>query len=118
MGNLGVDYTPTAPLTLGLAGRYVAESQLDNTDDPGLATPSFFDLSAHASLSLARWVRKGAPRLRVQVNNVLGSQRHWPSGYSYLFVTRDEKGGETFQGTPYYYPLATRSVFVNLDVRF
>jgi iron complex outermembrane receptor protein len=118
IGNLGADYTPTAGVTVGLAGRYVSTSQLDNTDDRALATPSFFDLSAHASLSLARFVKKGEPRLRVQVNNVTSGRDHWPSGYSYLYVTRDEAGAETFQGTPYYYPQATRSVFVNLDVRF
>jgi hypothetical protein len=118
IGNLGADYTPTSALTVGLAGRYVSKSQLDNTDDPALATPAFFDLSAHASLSLARWVRKGEPRLRVQLNNVLDGRRHWPSGYSYLFITRNEAGGETTQGTPYYYPLATRSVLLNFDVRF
>jgi iron complex outermembrane receptor protein len=117
VGNLGADYTKGAVL-VGLAGRYVSQSQLDNTDDPALATPSFFDLGAHASLSLARWIRKGEPRLRVQVNNVLDGRRHWPSGYSYLFITRDEAGVESSQGVPYYYPLATRSVFVNLDVRF
>jgi iron complex outermembrane recepter protein len=118
VGNLGADYASRSGLAGGLAGRYVATSRLDNTDDPALATPSFFDLSAHASLSLARWVKKGEPRLRVQVNNVLGGRRHWPSGYSYLYVTRDQAGVDTFRGTPYYYPLATRSVFVNLDVRF
>jgi iron complex outermembrane receptor protein len=118
VGNLGADYTPARAFTLGLAGRYVSTSQLDNTDDPALATPSFFDLSAHGSLSLARWVKKGAPRLRVQVDNALGGRKHWPSGYSYLYVTRDEAGGQAFQGTAYYYPLATRSVFVNLDLRF
>ena len=118
VGNLGADYTPATGVSLGLAGRYVSTSQLDNTDDPALATPSFFDLSAHASLSLARWVKKGEPRLRVQVNNALGGRQHWPSGYSYLYITRDDVGAETTQGTPYYYPLATRSVFVNLDVRF
>jgi len=118
VGNLGADYTPTAGVALGATGRYVSTSQLDNTDDPGLATPSFFDLSAHASLSLTRWVKKGEPRLRLQVNNALGGRQHWPSGYSYLYVTRDETGAEAYQGTPYYYPQATRSVFVNLDVRF
>jgi iron complex outermembrane receptor protein len=118
IGNLGADYTPTPGLTVGLAGRYVSKSQLDNTDDPALATPAFFDLGAHASMSLGRWVRKGEPRLRIQVNNALDGRRHWPSGYSYLYITRDEAGRETAQGTPYYYPLATRSVFVNLDVRF
>jgi iron complex outermembrane receptor protein len=118
IGNLGADYTTGAVLTVGLFGRYVSTSQLDNTDNPALATPAFFDLGAHASLSLARWVRKGEPRLRVQVNNVLNGRRHWPSGYSYLFITRDEAGIESSQGTPYYYPLATRSVLVNFDVRF
>jgi hypothetical protein len=96
----------------------VSKSQLDNTDDRRFATPAFFNLDAHASLSLARWVKKGGPRLRVQVNNLLNGQRHWPSGYSYLFLTRDEAGSESAQGVPYYYPLATRSLFVNLDVRF
>jgi iron complex outermembrane receptor protein len=118
VANVGADYTPSAGLTAGVLGRYVTESQLDNTDDPLLVTPAFFNLDAHVSLSLARWVKKGEPRLRVQVNNVLDGRRHWPSGYSYLFVTRDEAGGESSQGVPYYYPLATRSVFVNLDVRF
>jgi iron complex outermembrane recepter protein len=118
IGNLGADYTPIAAVTVGLAGRYVSTSQLDNTDDPALATPSFFDMSAQASVSLARWVKKGEPRLRVLVSNLLGGRRHWPSGYSYLYVTRDDAGVDTLQGTPYYYPLATRSVFVNLDVRF
>ena len=118
VGNLGADYAPSAAVTVGLAGRYVSESQLDNTENSSLVTPSFFNLDAHASLNLVRWVKKGGPRLRVQVNNVLNGQRHWPSGYSYLFITRDEAGRESAQGVPYYYPLATRSVFVNLDVRF
>ena len=46
VGNLGADYTPSAFLTLGLTGRYVSSSQLDNTDDPALATPSLSSTSA------------------------------------------------------------------------
>jgi iron complex outermembrane receptor protein len=118
VANLGADYTASAGLTAGILGRYVTESQLDNTDDPLLVTPAFVNLDAHLSLGLARWVKRGEPRLRVQVNNLLDGRRHWPSGYSYLFITRDEAGAESSQGVPYYYPLATRSVFVSLDVRF
>jgi len=118
VSNLSADYAPGTSLTLGLAGRYVSRAQLDNTDDRALATPAFFNLDAHATLDLSRWVRRGTPKLRVQLTNVLDGRRHWPSGYSYLYITQDAQGGEALQGTPYYYPLATRSVYVSLDVRF
>ncbi len=35
-----------------------------------------------------------------------------------FFFDRDAAGQNTLDGTRYYYPLATRSVFVTLDVRF
>jgi iron complex outermembrane recepter protein len=113
-----VEWSRGSDLSLSLAGRFVDHAQLDNTGDPGFRTPSFFDLDAQATLSLARWVPRGAPRLRVQATNLLDSRRQWPGGYSYLFFTRDAAGAEALSGSSYYYPLATRSVFVTLDVRF
>ena len=101
-----------------LAGRWVDAAQLDNTGNPAFRTPSFFDLDLQATVSLARWVKRGEPRVRVQATNLLDGDRHWPAGYSYLYFTRDPAGGETLSGTAYYYPLATRSVYVTLDVRF
>jgi iron complex outermembrane receptor protein len=116
IARLGVDYTPKRWLLLGASGRYVARSYLDNTNVADLATPDFFDMGLTLSLGLDPWIKAGHPRLRVQVDNLLDNHRLWPSGYSYLFLTRDASGSELLQGTPYYYPLATRSVLVLLDL--
>jgi hypothetical protein len=59
----------------------------------------------------------GTPTLRVFVNNVLDNHELFPSGYSYLYVTRDGTV-DVPGGTPYYYPSATRNVLVLLDVTF
>jgi iron complex outermembrane receptor protein len=116
IAHLGVDFTPRPWLLVGASGRYVAKSYLDNTNVEALATPGFFDLDATLSVGLEGWIKAGRPRLRLQVNNVLDNERIWPSGYSYLFLTRGASGTETLQGIPYYYPLATRSVLVLLDL--
>jgi iron complex outermembrane receptor protein len=113
-----LEWKPSGDLGLLLAGRWVDAAQLDNTGNPGFRTPSFFDLDLQASVSLARWVKRGAPRIRVQATNLLDDDRLWPSGYSYLYFVRDGAGRDTLEGTAYYYPLATRSVYVTLDVRF
>jgi iron complex outermembrane recepter protein len=113
-----VEWKPSADLHLFVAGRWVDAAQLDNTGNPGFRTPSFFNLDLQASLSLARWVKRGQPRVRVQATNLLNDARQWPGGYSYLSFTRDAGGAESLSGTAYYYPLATRSVYVTLDVRF
>jgi iron complex outermembrane receptor protein len=113
-----VEWSPGRDGHLALAGRWVSESQLDNTGNPDFRTPSFFGLDAFASLTLSRWFAHGEPRLRVQATNLLNDKRMWPGGYSYLYLNRDESGAETLAGSSYYYPLATRSVFVTLDVRF
>jgi iron complex outermembrane receptor protein len=113
-----VDWTPRPALRLSLSGRWVAASQLDNTGRADFQTPSWFDLDGQLSLSLASIVKRGEPRIRVQATNLLDNERIWPSGYSYLYFVRDAEGRDTFAGTAYYYPLATRSVYVTLDVRF
>jgi hypothetical protein len=113
-----VEWKPARGAALLVSGRWVDSALLDNTGNPGFRTPSWFSLDAQAALSLARWVKRGEPRIRVQVTNLLDDHRLWPSGYSYLFFDRDAAGNDTLDGTRYYYPLATRSVFVTLDVRF
>ena len=115
---LGAETTAVRGLTIGATGRYVAGSWLDNTNMPGLETPRTFALDATLALDLARWIPAGKPRLKVQVNNVLDNRRLWPRGYSYLYANRDASGAETLAGTPYYYPLATRSTYVSLDLGF
>jgi iron complex outermembrane receptor protein len=115
--SLGVDWTPSTSVGLGLQARYVAKAHLDNTNDDAFTTPAFLNLDASASLALKRWIKLGEPRLRLQLNNLLDNRRIWPSGYSYLFLTRDEQGRDTPGGIPYYYPQATRGVFVSLDFK-
>ena len=116
--NGNAEWRPARGLSLLAAGRWVGESQLDNTGNAGFRTPSWLDLDGQVALSLARWVKKGDPRIRVQATNLLNDHHLWVSGYSYLFFNRDAGGQDTLEGTRYYYPLATRSVFVTLDVRF
>ncbi len=115
--NGSIEWKPKPELSLLAAGRYVSTAQLDNTGNPDFRTPAFFSLELQASLSLRRFVRHGEPRLRVQTTNLLNDERIWPSGYSYLYFVRDASR-EALEGTSYYYPQATRSVYVTLDVRF
>jgi iron complex outermembrane recepter protein len=117
VANLGADYSPVPFLNVAAAGRYVAKAYLDNTQDAALTTPSFFNLDATLLFDLGRFVKAGHPRIRIQVNNVFDNRRIFPSGYSYLYFTRDPAGRDTLAGIPYYYPLATRSVFVGLDLK-
>jgi len=118
VANLGADWTPVKGVSLSASGRYVAKAHLDNTNDETTTTPGFFDLDAVLSVDFGRFVKVGHPRLRVQMNNVLDNSRIFASGYSYLYFTRTANGAETLTGTPYYYPLATRAVFVGLDLKF
>jgi iron complex outermembrane receptor protein len=117
IGNLSAEWDVAAWLTLGGSGRYVSKSYLDNTEIDALRTPAWFNLDAQVSLELKRWFRAGAPQLRVFVTNVLDNRRLFPSGYSYQYITREFGRPDTLSGIPYYYPLATRSVFVALDLR-
>jgi len=112
------EWTPRPEVGLSLTGRYVEAAQLDNTGDPAFRTPSFFNVDGMLTLSLGRLVKKGEPRLRIQATNVFDREDIWPSGYSYQYVVRGADGSDTFTGTSYYYPLATRSLYVTLEVRF
>ena len=111
----GLETTALRDVTAGLTGRYVAASWLDNTNTEGLEAPRFFQLDASFRFDLSRLVAAGKPRLSVRVNNLLDNRRIFPSGYSYLYLTRDA-GQDTVSGIPYYYAAATRSVSVTLDL--
>jgi iron complex outermembrane receptor protein len=116
--NLGMEWTPRPDVSLGLAGRHVGRTFLDNTNRADLDTPSFATLDAMARFGLERWIRGGHPRLRLIVSNLLDDHRLFVSGYSYLFATRDAEGRETPGGVAYYYPQATRAAFVRLEFGF
>ncbi|MFO7692069.1 MAG: TonB-dependent receptor [Vicinamibacterales bacterium] len=118
---LSAEYSPVEWFAAGAAGRYVGSAHLDNTNNDEFRAPGFFGLDADASLSLARLLPAtsgAAPRLRVQVTNLLDNRRMFPSGYSYQYLLLDGAGGTQPGGTRYYYPQATRSVMVMLDMRF
>jgi iron complex outermembrane receptor protein len=115
VGTLAAETTAVTGMTAGLTGRYVAASWLDNTNTPGLEAPRFFQLDASFRFDLSRLVAAGKPRLSVRLNNLLDNRRIFPSGYSYLYLTRDA-GQDTASGIPYYYAAATRSVYVTLDL--
>ncbi|MFB3852798.1 MAG: TonB-dependent receptor [Vicinamibacterales bacterium] len=116
--NQRVEVEPVRGFTFAASGRWVAEAWLDNTNTLGLRTPSWLCLDLTATIPLARWVPAGEPRLRVQVDNVLDNRGIYPSGYSYQYLVRGPGAGTGAAfGVRYFYPQATRSVFVGLDVR-
>ena len=115
--NLFAEWDVLPWITLSAAGRYQAQSFLDNTNVSDLVTPDLFVLSAGFSIDLAGAL-PGRPRLRVLGQNLLNETRLWTSGYSYLYATQDTGGALAWSGIPYYYPQASRSVTVTLDVGF
>lgn len=115
VANLGLEWQ-RRDTSIGLLGRYVAASQLDNTDRPDLRLPSYTNLDLRASLALSRWWRTGRPRLKIFVNNVFDNADQFPSGYSYQFINRDPGGQDTLDGIPFFFPLATRNVIMSLEI--
>ena len=115
--NLGVEWA-NRDSSVGVMGRYVADSHLDNTGLPQFQTPSFTNLDLRASQSLGRWWQGADVSITLFVNNLLNNLDQLPSGYSYQFLVRDRAGGDTLDGIPFYYPLATRNFIVSLDVGF
>jgi iron complex outermembrane receptor protein len=113
--NQSADWSPRPWLQVAATGRYVSESQLDNTGNAYFRVPSSFSLDGSLVVDLSRRAKAVKPRLRIQVNNVL-DRRIYASGYSYLFLTRDAGGRDALGGIPYYYPLATRAVYVSLEL--
>lgn len=95
-------------------GRYVSRAHLDNTGTPSARTPGFFD----ADLRLRCRLKMGGPEvgLRLDLINVFDHRERWPSGYSYLYLSRDPAGADSLVGVNYFYPLAGRTVLVGLEV--
>lgn len=118
--NLGVDWSPTPWVTLGALGRYVNASFLDNTNAAGFSTPTWLRVDASVRVDLSKWVPAGHPKLRLSLENLLNNDRILASGYSYLWLEQGAQGsqGASVAGVPSYFPLATRSAYVSLDVGF
>jgi iron complex outermembrane receptor protein len=114
--NLSADWTPMPGMTFGVSGRYVGESQLDNTGDSRLVAPDFTNVDLRAAFGLERWL-PGRPRLNIFVNNLLDNERIYASGYSYQYFTESASGDKVLDGIPYYYPSATRNVMATIDFR-
>ncbi len=114
--NLGAEWAPR-DFSVALIARYVADAQLDNTGLSEFQLPSYTNLDLRASVALG-WFREGAnPRITLFVNNLLGNQNQFSSGYSYQFLLEDSPGGrQALDGIPFYYPLATRNVVLSLEV--
>nr|MDP9360352.1 TonB-dependent receptor [Acidobacteriota bacterium] len=106
--NQTFEYTPSSSITLGVTGRHVGRSYLDNTNNGSFVAPAFTTVDANVGIALSR-----NAHVRVQVNNVLNDKRIFPSGYSYLFLTP----AKTISGISYYYPQATRNAVVMVDFR-
>jgi iron complex outermembrane receptor protein len=114
----GLDWAISPEATVGLSGRYVGKSQLDNTGDDRFTTPSFHDLSLFARVDLSRWLGAMAPRLRLDVENLLDEERRYAGGYSWLYLVENGAGERSVEGTNYYFPLATRSWRLSAEWKF
>jgi len=112
--NVGAEWS-RGSAAVAVMGRYVSESQLDNTGLAEFRTPSFTSVDVRASVGLGRWWATGGPRLNLFVNNLFSNEDQLPSGYSYQFINRDSAGQDSLDGIPFYYPLATRNVIVSIE---
>ena len=117
MFNIGLEWANNNA-SISLIGRHVGESQLDNTELPLFQATSFTNLDFRASHSLGRWWQDVDAQITLFVNNLLDDPEQFPSGYSYQFLIRDSNGMDSLDGTPYYYPLATRNFSIALQVGF
>ena len=102
----------------------MGESHLDNTGSGDFTAPAFACVDLNGLVDLARLLPFAAaahPTIRVQVNNLFDNRRMFPNGYSYQYFVSDDPlstPGAMPQGIRYFYPLATRSVYVGLELRF
>lgn len=115
--NVGAEWTHGSA-TLAAMGRYVSESQLDNTGLAAFRTPAFTSLDLRGTVGLGNWWVAGGPRLNLVVNNLFSNEDQLPSGYSYQFINQAADGQQSLAGIPFYYPLATRNVVVSIDFDF
>ncbi len=114
---LGVEWANDST-SVGLLGRYVSESQLDNTGLARFRLPALTNLDLRASHSLGRWWSGARPQIVLFANNLLDDTNQFGSGYSYQFLNRSSSGPATLDGIPFYYPMATRNIVVSLRFGF
>lgn len=104
--NQSIDFMPNPRFSAGAIARWVGRSYLDNTNDSGFTTPSFFTVDAKTSYAVTPMVR-----VSLQVNNVTNENRIYASGYSYRYFS-----GDVRTGTAYYFPQATRNALLMLEI--
>ncbi|GAG51030.1 unnamed protein product, partial [marine sediment metagenome] len=117
VANLGAEWS-NSRVRIALVGRYVGDSRLDNTGSDEFIAPAYANLDLLASFGLGTWWSAAKPRLTVYANNLLDDLEQYPGGYSYQFIVRDPAGSQSFDGSPYYYPLAGRTVMAKLEFNF
>jgi iron complex outermembrane receptor protein len=113
-------YRNVEPLVdLGLSARWTSPSNLDNTGNSRFRTPEYLTVGLRGRLHLGRWPALGPlsrSRVGLHVDNLFDELDHYPSGYSYLFINRDEGGSDRLDGIPYFYPFAGRTVMATFEI--
>ncbi len=108
--------TPTSFIGVEGSVRAVGASYLDNTNQPDLVAPAWFQIDANAWLDASKWTRLRTTRLSLSIDNLADRTTVWPSGYSWSWLQQDSSGESTVNGIPYYYPLAGRRVMFGIEL--
>ena len=122
LATISGDYTPARGATIGAAWRYVGESHLDNTGNQDFTAPPFTCLDVSGSVDLARlltFAARAHPVLRAAGDQRARQPADVPERLQLpVLHGRTGPAALVLEGTRYYYPLATRSAFVGLELRF
>ncbi len=112
--NQTVEWLPASRFAVSVTGRYVSSSRLDNTGQTLFHVPAYGNVDLGFRLDLPQAGARIRPHLRLDVLNLL-NRRQYAGGYSYLFYERDSSGADRLAALAYFYPLAGRALFLNLD---
>ncbi|MCG8477070.1 MAG: TonB-dependent receptor [Cytophagales bacterium] len=98
-----LSFIPLKGLNLSLASKYVGEQYMDNKETKALKLDDYLVHNLRVSYEVFPSFIKSA-KLTMAVNNVTGKE----------YVTN----GNGYNGTPYYFPQATRNYMVGLSLNF
>lgn len=102
MGNLGLNFSPTKNLVLGLQNKYVGSQYLDNTNNDDLKLNGFFLTDFNAKYSLL------FPRTEVDFKFLLNN----------VFDKKYVSNGSVYGGSPYYFAQAGINFMFGISVKF